>query len=473
MGTTRLVPTDAALPFLAVALDAQTMRGVFEQHLRTRQGNDIAVIACEIERVKYRPRRNCIFAYKLKLRDAAGEREQRLCGGLYAPDDAVARYEKALLQASVATVDFAPVTFMRPLNMVLWAFPNERKLTALPLISDATQLREHSLPEVVQARWGEGWEIVEFSSHISNYFPEHTCCVSVAMTLRNSRSGLQRSWEIIGKTRYDDGGAQTYRHMTALWDKPSTEVAYARPIAYQREPRLLWQERVPGVTLHSLLVSAVAGHGLLFRVARAIAALHSTAMAHASRITLQDLIERLTAAKKIITAAHPDSAAALHHAVGVLIENADGLNPHCEGTWHGDLHSKNILVSPAQIYFIDMDRVASGPPLAELGSFLAEIISRGCLDGEQLQALQPTLIGVVAAYRECVTWPAPESDVAWFTASALIHERALRCVTSLKPGRINFVGDLVAVAAQIAEAGLFVPFTAPVVDVLSEIGEVV
>ena len=472
MGTTRLVPADAALPFLAVALDAQAMRGVFEQHLRARPGNGMVVIACEIDRVKYRPQRNCIIGYKLRLCDAGAEHEQRLCVGIYEPDDAAARYKKALLDTNVATVGFAPVTAIRPLNMVVWAFPNERKLNALPHISDTAQLRENLLPEVVRARWGDGWDIAELSSTISNYFPEHCCCVSVTLTLIHVENGARRTWEIIGKTRYDDGGAQTYRHMNALWPNSGKAVAYARPIVYQSEQRLLWQERVPGVTLHSLLVSGAAGMGLLVRVARALAALQSTTVALANPVALPDLIEQLTSAKKIVAAAHPDCAAALHQMVGALIENAGRLNANYEATWHGDLHSKNILVSAAQIHFIDMDRVAVGPPLAELGSFLAELIYRGCLAGESLVAVQPTLTRVVAAYRQGVSWPAPENDVAWFTASALIHERALRCVTSLKPGRINSVGALIAVAKHIAEGGLFAPCTAPTTGALRELDQV-
>ena len=49
----RLMPVDAALPFLSEALDAPAMGGLFEQHLRKRNGTGIEVIACEIERVKY------------------------------------------------------------------------------------------------------------------------------------------------------------------------------------------------------------------------------------------------------------------------------------------------------------------------------------------------------------------------------------------------------------------------------------
>ena len=59
----------------------------------------------------------------------------------------------------------------------------------------------------------------------------------------------------------------------------------------------------------------------------------------------------------------------------------------------------------------------------------------------------------VAAYRQRASWPVSEPDVAWFTASALIHERALRCVTSLKRVRMDTIENLIAVATRIAVGG--------------------
>lgn len=453
MGSRRIVPPDNVLPSLATVLDERAMQRTFAEHLCGRHGARIEVIACEIERVKYRARRNCIIGYKLKIRDESNEREQRLCTGIYAPDDALARYNKALGEATVATPYFAPVTLIKPLNMVMWAFPNDRKLTALPLLTDAAQLREHLLPEVVRERWGDGWRITDLAHTVSNYFPEHTCCVSVTLTLTHAESGANRSWEIIGKTRYDDAGSETYRQMEAFASHEDADVSYARPLAYQSQHRLLWQERVPGVTLTSLLASNDVDNNVPARVAWAVAALHRTPVKSPRSVTLSALVDRLTSAVNVVAAAHPGCAIALRQIVDILVAYASRLNLDYDGTCHGDLHANNVLVTPTKIYLVDMDRMSIGPPLAELGSFLAELIARACLNGEPLEEVQPMLAIAVAAYRQRASWPVSEQDVAWFTASALIHERALRCVTSLKRVRMDTIENLIAAATRIAIGG--------------------
>jgi aminoglycoside phosphotransferase (APT) family kinase protein len=471
MAVTRFVPTDAALPSLAVVLDNRAMQRLFEQQLCVRRGSGFTVTGCEIERIKYRPRRNCLVGYKLRLRDARGEREQRLFAGTYAAEDATARYEKALSDARVATADFAPVALVRSLDMVVWAFPNERKLKALPLLSDAVQLRETLLPEIVRERWGDDWKIADLSHAVSNYFPEHSCCVNVKLTLKHVTSGACRTWEILGKTRDDDVGAQTYSHMAALCFGADSDVSYARPLAYQSDHRLLWQERVSGVTLHSLLTSGAADRAVLIRVASAVAALHGTPVAGPRRVMLSDLIDQLIAASEVIAAARPQCADRLRRTIDILIEQARCLDLRYNATWHGDLHSKNILVSPAQIHLVDVDRVASGPPLADLGSFLAELIYRNYSNGKPLEVLQPALDSMLAAYRQRASWPVEEPDIAWYTASALLQERALRCVTSLKLMHSQTLDELVATAARVAEGGLFVRSAALAGNLMRESGQ--
>ncbi len=453
MTSSRQVPVDSVLPFLSVALDESVMQRTFVERLRGRHGTNIEVTACKIERVKYRAERNCIIGYRLKISDEAGEHEQRLCAGVYATGDANARFKKALGEATIATPYFAPVTLIAPLNMVIWTFPNDRKLTALPLLTDAARLRSEVLPDVVRARWGDGWSISDLAHTVSNYFPEHTCCVSVRLTLRHLEKGTHHAWEIIGKTRYDDAGSETYRQMDAFSNEEDADVSYARPIAYQSKYRLLWQERVPGVTLMSLLAANVVDNKVPARVARAVAALHGTPVKSQRRIMLSNLIDRLTGAGNVVATAHPRCAVELRRIVAILVANSGRLNLSYDGTWHGDLHSNNVLVTPANVYLVDMDRVSIGPPLAELGSFLAELIGRACLNDEPLEEVQPLLTVAFAAYRQRAYWPVPEQDVAWFTASALIYERALRCVTSLKRVRIDTIENLIAVATRIAVSG--------------------
>jgi tRNA A-37 threonylcarbamoyl transferase component Bud32 len=456
MTGTRLMPSDRVLPQLASALDARAMRRVFEQTLLAG-GESAELTTCDIERVKYRPGRNCVIGYKLELREpATGARhEQRLCAGIYAPGEARARYDKASGEAHTASARFAPVSLIAPLNMVVWAFPNERKLSALPVMTDPARLREELLPAVVRARWGKDWKIADVSHDITCYFPEHSCTIGAVLTLVHPSDARRRLWSVLGKTRYDDAGAQTFRCMTRLWQGGDLDVvSYARPLGYQSEHRLLWQERVPGVTLENLLNRSGLDPTLLARVARAVAALHRTPLTTGRRVVTSDVVERLIGNEALVASAQPQCAAVLAQATAQLLQRAPSLDTHACATLHGDLHSNNILIDDARVYLVDMDDVSIGPPLAELGSFLAELIYRACLSGTALDALGPALTNIVQAYLQAVPWSVTDEEVGWYTAAALIHERALRCVTSLKPGRMEILGQLVDIAARVSRVGL-------------------
>jgi hypothetical protein len=84
MTTLNALPQDRALPQLARALDMRVMAEVFADELRVH-GTQLE--SCTIERVKYRPNRNCTLSYLLRLRDGSSglALEQRvaarLCGG--------------------------------------------------------------------------------------------------------------------------------------------------------------------------------------------------------------------------------------------------------------------------------------------------------------------------------------------------------------------------------------------------------
>jgi aminoglycoside phosphotransferase (APT) family kinase protein len=448
-----MIPVDKVLPFLATALDEQAMGGIFAQHFQSRDGFIPNITECAIERIKYRPGRNCLVGYRLTLRDEINEREQRLCAGIYAADDARARYEKAMSAANVATPNFPPVMALSHLNMVVWAFPNERKLSALPLFADDSQLRQRLLPEVVRARWGDGWEIIESSHRVSNYFPEHSCCINVSLKLREMKSEARKTWDIIGKMRCDAAGVQTHAHMSALRQTADCDVAYARPLIYQDQYQVQWQERVHGVPLHSLLMSGDAHGQVAARVGKAIAALHRTSLPETPRVTTKNLIDNLNAAHDTIASAWPNCAVALSRTVNLLIARSHSLSNALSATCHGDLHSNNILVGAEQIFLVDMDDLANGPPLADLGSFLAELIYRGFIGAKPLGAIQSLVTSVIAAYRQAVPWPVADAELAWYIAGALIHERALRCVTSLKPVGQDAMDRIIAAAAAIVDAG--------------------
>lgn len=445
----QMLPDDSALPQLAIALNAETILREFRT-VCSSNNHKAEPVSCEVDRIKYRPGRNCIIGYKLVLidRESGNLREQRLCAGIYAPAEAQARFEKSLQGKLIETAYLPPVFLINNLSMVVWTFPNERKLGALLAMTDMPTLKNELLPQAVEARWGPDWKITYLTSGLVCYFPEHTCTIKAHIHLLNVRSGMTQEWEVFGKTCYDDAGARVLRHMETLWDSPSVDVRYARPLCYQSDHRLLWQEKVPGVTLESILGNSIIDDTLLARVAKAIAALHCTPLTDTRPHDVETIRERLLAVLAIVNSTRPDIASLTESTIQKLLYRIDSLDTRFNATLHGDLHSNNIMVDGNHVHLIDMDRISHGPPLAELGSFLAEIIYRACLNGKPVPWW--LLTDIVESYRASVPWPVEDVEVDWYTASALIHERIFRCVTSIKPGRMEIAGLLADIAARLA-----------------------
>lgn len=286
----REAPVDPVLPQLGTALDEARMAGVFQRHFNTVDAVDVR--ACAIERVKYRPGRSCIVAYRLTLRERDGScSEQRLYAGLYEAADARQRYESARLTPTASNHGWPGATLIGPLNMLVRWFPNDRKLPALGRLADADAMQRAFVEPLARTRFGDAVRITHASQRVVSYFPEHTCTIAVECQLAAApgahahaypdvavsfpRSGR---WTLYGKTRYDDAGAHTFLVMRALIASSAHArgaVGYARPLAYDPALRLLWQEGIDHPTL-SMLLDTAADDALCARVGTAIGALHDT-----------------------------------------------------------------------------------------------------------------------------------------------------------------------------------------------------
>src|SRR5439155_13671699 len=182
----RAVPEDSALPQLAQALNAATMRGIFQRTLfgdpspaGPKAGCEVR--GCAIEWAKYRPGKNCTVAYRVELRDRSTrqESEQMLCARVFERGRSLARFQAVRAEDLVSPEVGPPITHLPDMDMIVWAFPNDSKLHALPRVLDADRLRGELLPAVVEAAAGPGWRITKVERDVVQYIPEETCIVRV------------------------------------------------------------------------------------------------------------------------------------------------------------------------------------------------------------------------------------------------------------------------------------------------------
>lgn len=440
-------PNDPVLPQLGQLLDEAAMRTWFAYHLVS--GSDCRVERCRVERAKYRPGRSAVIGYALDLRHAHTglTRTQRVCAAVYAGQEAAQRAQ-ACAQKSYAPVEAVkPFVYGADLALLAWAFPNDRKLNALPLIADPAAMRAALSARSAAAPWGMRAHAEAIGHEIVSYFPEHTCTARLSV---NASDGNGQPSRVYVKTRYDDAGARTRRTMDALTASAaaqSGEVGYARALAYDAASRMLWQEGVAAPTLHACLEQQRVSE--LRRVGAALAALHTTAIADRTNTSVLQPgggAVRLRAAQATLAGARPELAFRLQRCVQRLLAEAPDADSG-RALIHGDLHSKNILISSARVFFIDMDRTGYGSALAELGALIAELHHRAL---QQKIDLDEHIDALRAAYVERVPWRIAPRTLAWHVAVALISERALRCLTSLKPGADEDIEHLIAAAEATA-----------------------
>ncbi len=443
-------PEDRALPHLGQALNETAMAEIFG---RTVRMHGVQLERCSVERIKYRPHRNCTLSYLLRLRDTAADRvfEQRVSARLCSGGDSARRAQRAgesLLLPSLA----GPALRLLPmLDMLTWWWPNDPKLAAPRVLADARVVREQVLPELVAALSAGGGRLTDYRIDVVQYVPEHRLCARVDLLWHHG--GERVTQTVYAKSSREPDGATAHGYLHALqscaaWQRG--ELRTPRALLYQPAFDLHWQEGLPGRALLDLDPAQVAA--LAAPLGAQLAALHRTPVATARAVTAQSLRDRLhdvrSALAAVLPASHDVLGRATRH-LGAGIAMAACRPP---ATLHGDLHARNVLAHGGELALIDLDGLRRGPAVMELGAWIADGMYRALLEGADHArdgaAWQALLDGYA---RGGGLAPLPH-ELAWATAWHLLCQRAWRCVVNLKPGRFAIAPRLIELACEVAGA---------------------
>lgn len=445
---------DPALPHLPQALDAEAMGRTFGELL---QPHGAVVEGCDIERIKYRPQRNCSLSYRLRLRDAQGRTlpEQRVAARLCSGDGGprAMRAARRPLQASAAG---PALQWLPALDMLTWWWPNDAKLAAPRVLADEVLLRTRVLPPVVAALGGGRAEGLTARVEIVQYVPESRLTARVHLAW--SAQGRRHAQCVYAKASLAPEAAQVHGLLRALQHSATWQAGRLRTpqaLLWQPDFGLHWQTELPGTPLLELARAGLGATGptLAQRLGAQLAELHALPLPQARPPA--DLPARLAEVVAGLGLALPDQAAALQDLAARLAAGLPALDGLPLATLHGDLHARNVLVDlqdDLRLGLIDLDGLQQGPAMLEFGAVVGEGVYRALLEGAAptrdaafWQALQQ---GYAAAGGARFAGPA----LAWATAWSLLTERAWRCVVNLKPGRLALVPELLALARRLVQA---------------------
>lgn len=444
---------DERLPQLDELLNARQMGVRFARALQLAPTQRLT--DCQITRSKYRPGRNCVICYRLSMTDLNTGRahEQLLSALAMGPGESRTQFINAQQRPLAPTALGASVFHLPELETVVWVFPNDRKLTGLPVLADANRLQNEILPAVVATSCGAEWQIVTLTSGVIHYVAERTCTVCAELELRHTRSDAMMKRTLFGKTYSLDEDAAAWQAMAQLWQSAPCQqgrLLIPQPLAYQPEIKTCWQSGLAGQTLGELKAGGAAREQWMAQAGAAVAALHGASVSGLRTITTAEVVAKLEAATAVIVRAHPSLQPQLPALVSRLIATADRAGAQPRATLHGDLHLQNLFVTEERVALIDLDDLCRGDPLQDLGSFTAALHYRALLGGGNVPATAARIEQFIAAYRRHVAWEVSASALAWHTAVALIAERAYRCITRLKAGRRAILDDLIALAQRLS-----------------------
>ncbi|MCB1985399.1 MAG: aminoglycoside phosphotransferase family protein [Burkholderiales bacterium] len=454
--STDLVYQDSYLPHMSALLDTATMTSVLTGQLASWQSDSWTVFNCRQVRVKYKPRKNCLAVYEIALKNQQTNREMQLnitCR-TYEHRGSERRYRKAQKEIRGDSPACPAVFHVPELEMVVWIFPCERKLLSLPLMSNNHYLKHVIMPELVTQTWGKNWRIQAISSEIVHYVPEQTCTTRVHMALIEKQMQLFMKKTLYGKCYYNHDGARTFRVMDKLHDasrRGATPLNFPKPLSYDAENKLLWQEGLSGQTLRDAGISDQHAEQLLPLAAKAIALFHRISIDMPLPVTgVADIIAMLHHRMEVLSHVSLIDQLTLKRTVRLLEDTASTLN-HCPlAVLHGDVHSQNLFLQGESIALIDLDNVTKGPPLLDLASWAGGMIYWAAMQNTPVEQLLPKLKILVTHYNQYAVNPVNGADLNWYLASILINERVFRCVTRLKSGRLRIVNKLLNFAEEFA-----------------------
>jgi hypothetical protein len=262
-------------------------------------------------------------------------------------------------------------THLQEEDLVVWRFPDDPRLPALPALVDP-RLAAAVLPDEVRDVLGADPAL---RTTMVRYQPE----ASATLRLEADRDGAPA---VYAKHLADGTVADVAARHQALWSRAERVGAplLAEPLAADAERGVLWTRGVPGLPLTSAVPPArlpetTASVGAL------LAALHASPVDVAERVTVDDLLAEARKKADKLARAHPPVAALVSGLVSTAeLRRADVVQER-DRTLHGDFHLDQLVGSPQGPVLVDLDSIVRGAPEIDLAEFLVDLALRGLPDG--------------------------------------------------------------------------------------------
>jgi Ser/Thr protein kinase RdoA (MazF antagonist) len=333
-----------------------------------------------------------------------------------------------------------PVVISSEQSLMLFAYPNDRRLPSLQLLWGQDNLgdflRRHVTGDAILGR--------DMSVSIVRYKPEQRAVIRCEV-MPGDRLKDAPTTAYYLRIFPDGRGWEEYRLMCGLsrWLCDGAELAVAKPWAFDAGCSALLLGGLPGCKLKRTVRTSGA-RDAFERTARALAVLHSYRDPAAAVWSVADHVKRAMRGLPVLSRSMPQLRRELEEIGGMLVERSPGERDSPLGFVHGDFHYGQVLVDENGIGFVDFERAHAGPVLFDLGNWLAARIyhrveGKWTDDGMLAEYF-------LAAYAKATKVLLRPEEIGWWTALALLQmtSKPLNRLHDDASGKVARLLDLVS-----------------------------
>ncbi|MFQ5806134.1 MAG: phosphotransferase family protein [Phycisphaerae bacterium] len=411
---------DTTFPSLPVALDVEAVRDLLRGALPECR-EELELTDIKIYDVQYKPGAHCKILYRSKFFDKAVNRSTRqlLSARLLPPDQSPTPMSPELLaryEALPARVLRTAMTYLPEARMAVYAFPAD---PALPGLIDACD------PVAMKQGLGRMWEhrrarVRRVIIQRLGYTPESRAALLYEVLSEAKDTGLPEARRLVGKIDAFKRAPRLFASAWAVWRAANNRVNVAPPVGYIASANLWLQEHVQGSRLADLAGSETFLKPVR-QTAKALAILHGLEFPLRSRRTPEKEAAVVYRWGSVLAAIRPDQARRIKRLRNRLAAEIESRATPA-GPVHGDLHPSNIIVGDGRVTLIDVDSMAYGDPLVDVGRFLASLRTSSLRVFGVPSGLSEAGEGFLDRYLACVS--ADEARVRLFEAACLLISAA-------------------------------------------------
>ncbi|NUO81646.1 aminoglycoside phosphotransferase family protein [candidate division KSB1 bacterium] len=426
------------------------------------------ILAIQILQVWWEEKRTTIL-YQFRFGSHTGdEREHLYVGYLVSAERLAEEYKAALKKARTQPVAGRAAAVVAEANLVLLAFPNDRKLHLFSepelqrWLKDKWRQALRALPKRGRLK---KWKVKAARYEVLRYVPGKRFTMRCRVLIQR-KDGTAKEVSAIAKQLSDGKKAQKlFSSLVALqaaWasfksvtparlralHKIPMPVRFPRPLAWDRERALVFLEDLPGKNLEQAL-SEVDLAQTFHAVGEMLSAFHGAPRRVRKRVSRAGEIKETRRAMREIAEALPAFRTRLLNLLRELKTQA-GRDETPEVLLHGTFRLNHIFIHEGELALLDLDSMRLGHPAYDLANFLSALYyfeAQSRLTQAQREEITFAFLRGYAAKTAQHIAPA---TLLWFLISLLINKQASKYLSHHHPDREEKLAHLLALAEAIA-----------------------